>query len=355
MRPRYVAFTVLAAMCAALFALPAHADRDTAKFHHSRAEKLLAKKQYAESEKLFRKALEEDEGFLPARFGLAKALMETEQKALAVAELRRLCSDARAAKDMPATWSTIVRKARKLLAKFDELGTAYQRLLDKHVNALLAFANKWRAKDPDVALKAVEQALTLLPEHEKALDALAEMGKERLPPAQPLFNGENLKGWFQMSAPTWTVKDGILTGRPGENAFAGRTLKRFEGEFDVIFEARMGEKTGRVAHFVVSVMESHSEKTSFGWLKDAVSVMEYAGSKEHEELFDILPDKADPPFNVKEWTVYELRLRPDKIHCLINGKEVYVFDRRAQRASGYVGLVVQACVLEIKRVEIRQR
>lgn len=354
----------LARLCLALLlpalilsAAQAVADRATAEYFAERGEKALRAKDWKEAEKFFRRALEEDELFLPARLGLSESLLGSGQRALAIQELRRLCGDADGVADLPTAWKSSLRKARRLLAKIDELGTELDKLLGDHLDALLKFASHWKSKDPDMAARAVTQALALKPEHKQAAALLKEIGLGRDEGFEPLFDGKGLAGWAQMSAPQWVVVDGILRGTcPPETAYMGRTEKRFQGEYDLRMEARLVEKDGRVPHFgLVAGMTEEHQRVVLGWLKDAVSVLEYTGTKDSDELFSALPRNMVPPFSVTSWNVFELRFRKDRIHAVVNGKEVHDLRRRPERENGYVGLVLQDAKIEIKRIEFRQR
>ena len=118
-----------------------HADRETAEYFTKRADKSLRAKEWDKAEESYRRALEEDESYLPARFGLAEALIQAGKQSPGILELRRIIADAEKTPPEPS-WKSLVSKAKKRLEELDASGHALQKILDGYVAALVGIAKK---------------------------------------------------------------------------------------------------------------------------------------------------------------------------------------------------------------------
>ena len=94
----------------AVAGLNARADRETAEYFTKRGDKSLRAKEWDKAEESFRRALKEDESFLPARYGLAEALIKGGKQSAGVLELRRLIEDAEKTTPDPSWRSPITKQ-----------------------------------------------------------------------------------------------------------------------------------------------------------------------------------------------------------------------------------------------------
>jgi hypothetical protein len=356
-RARSGARLVVGLALALLGAPLAAADRETAQFLAQRGDKALQAKTWPEAESLYRRALDEDATFLPARYGLAEALVGAGQKGPGLVEMRRFVDEAAQLRPLPTAWGTLVAKARKRLVEIDAVGGELDRMIDGHVEALLALAKRWQEKDPTVAVQAVDLALRLRPGHAVAEKMKQELQRD-LGVVEALFNGKDLSGWTGMGRDVWVVRDGILEGTPLpdlETAYLPRTETKFSGNFDVLMEAKIVEG-GKIPLFaIVAAMKADKDKLFFGMVKEDLCLWEYEGTKEYRERYARWQDNLEPKLDPSEWNVYELRFRAGKIHAVLNGKELFDYDRPASRDGGFVGLQLQDCKVAVKRVEIVRR
>ena len=98
MRARALLLALLLSPSAAL------ADRATAEFQVSRGEKALQEKAWSRAGEFYRKALAEDPTLLPARYGLAQALLGEGLGAPGSEELRKFVTEVNASASAPPAW-----------------------------------------------------------------------------------------------------------------------------------------------------------------------------------------------------------------------------------------------------------
>lgn len=341
---------VLASLLLLAAALPTFADRETAKFFADRGEKALKDGDASAAEEHFRRALEEDGEFAPARFGLAQALIQAEQREDGITELKKSVAEL----GTDASWKSTQQKARKLLDELDRSGAALRALVDAHVEELVSFAKKWVKKDEDTAVRALWAALELQPGHPKASELIESLGHSPKGPPRPLFDGASLGGWMEMGPPRWKVEDGALVGDVKDGAYIGRTVQSHEGDFDVVMEARLAEAYDGPAYFALApAFDGKDGHYSFGLLRGKLLFQEDVDPETDREVYD-----ANPPhdFDPKAWHVYELRFRGTQVAALLDGEVIATdTERPDSRRGGFVGLKCQHCRFEVRRIEITPR
>src|SRR5262245_13215210 len=321
-------------------AATAFADRETALFSAKRAEKSLAAKKFDEAESLYRKALEEDETYLPARYGRAQALVGAGHSGPAVEELRKFLGAARADAALPAEWKALVPKAEKQLADIDSAGAALQKVVDDYRDGLLALAQRWMTKDPAVAQRALRRVLKLAPGNAKAAELLEKMGLSASSDVIDLFDGKSLSGWESANSPIWSVVDGELVADVRDSTYACRSLRTFEGNFDVHLEARVVEQYPGDSFFALRpCLKSSYDSYSVGMINGRFWWYDRTGENkaDEREVASLTAGQLKKPVKVKEWNTYELRLRGNEAVALINGDVVAKETRPAGRKGGFVG------------------
>jgi hypothetical protein len=331
------------------------ADSETAQFVAQRADKALQAKAWADAESLYRKALEEDPKLLRARLGLAEALLGGGQRAAGLTELRRFAEEAGAA-EASAGLAPLVAKAKKRLAELDADGTDLEKRIDGHVAALLAFAGRWKEKDPDVAATALDQLLLLKPGHEKATELRAGFEKKPSAATTQLFNGKDDKGWTWFKPPTWTVREGVIVAKAVNSSLLARTDTVYSGQFDVLMECRFTQFEGSNSIFALCPCWKSDDDMSRLGLRDGKVAWDEVIARERVEGYgQIAFGDLKPPLDVRLWNIYEMRYRKSDIFVFVNGKEVFKMSRPATRAEGFVALLVSNCAVEVRRVELVQR
>jgi tetratricopeptide (TPR) repeat protein len=346
---RRIASVVLALLLAAT----ALADRETAQFSASRGDKALAAKKFDEAEGLFQKALEEDATFLPAQYGLGQALIGQGKTAPAVDALRKFVADARATPSIAAEWKALLAKAEKQLTDLDAAGAAMQKVIDGYADNLAEFGQRWMTKDAPIAEKALRRALKLHPGHAKAAELLAKMGKSANSEVIELFNGKDLSTWDSANGPIWSVVDGELVVIARESAYGTRSLRSFEGDFDVIVEARQIESLPGLAVFAVTPgWKGEYDHYSFGCEAGKVTWNDETAERKDRAVPLSATSK---PFDAKEWNTFEIRLRGNEVTALVNGEVIGHEPRPESRRGGFVGLFVQDAKVAFRKVRVEVR
>jgi hypothetical protein len=284
-------------------------------------------------------------------------------------------------KPLPPAWTEAVAKARKRLAELDAAGTALERMIDKQVDDLLALAGKWAAKDPEIAVRSVQDALKLRPGHAKALALLDKLGKTLKPgtappapgPAKPppptkpssgdegevLFSGKDLRAWTNWKSPTWRVIDGEMVGETEKGAFTALSQKQFKGDFDVRFEAKRLASHAEGAIDAIFGVLAAGRAVETGCLvtfyERGVSVLEEDGpTKEKRRTLQKGYGELPDPFDPAEWTSYEVQFREKEVRLLVGGKEQFV-QPRDPREGGPIGLFIQHVKVAFRKVSVLQR
>lgn len=331
------------------------ADRDAANFFHQRAEKALRAKKFADAESDYRRALADDGSFLPPRYGLGEALLGLGRRDEAVDVFREVLAQAEKAVGDAAS-ADLAARARKRLKDLDAGGAALDALVDAHVSVLLEIAGRWTAKDPDLAEAALREALRLKPSEKRASSMLQKMGKAPSGQWTPVFDGKSLGGWVWMNPPTWQVVDGLLVSDVKDSAVIGRSEARWKGDFDVRTEARLLEARAGGAYFaLLGALKEEYVVSAFGVIDEKITLNEWSGEGHEREAFSARTKGLKRPFDPKDWNVYELQFRKDRVRALVNGEVLTTIARDPARDEGYMGMKVQNCKVAFRRIEVLQQ
>jgi tetratricopeptide (TPR) repeat protein len=331
-------------------------DRETARFFEDRGDKAFRAKDWAAAEEHYRRAISEDGTYHSARFGLAETLLAAGRRDDAVAEFRAFVRDAKPLSPMPDGWGALVQRAEKRLETLDATGNELRGMVDAQCAALVAFARKWAKGDADVAAKALRRVLELKPGHAQATELLESLG--RSPKGEPvaLFDGAGLAGWIEASLPTWSAKDGVIEAGCRDAAYICRHERHFEGDFDVRMEARLlAEYPGAVFFALCPAYDGKDQHYSFGLFRGKFLFEEDLGTDDDRTVAEVSPANLSAKFDPKEWNVFEVRLRGKEAIALVNGEEVGRDARPEGRSGGFVGLKVQNCRVQFRKVEVVPR
>lgn len=348
--------TLLAAAALVLLAgVSAHADRETAKFQAGRGDKALAAKKWDEAEAFYRKALEEDDTFALARWGIAQSLIGAGKSAAALEDLRAFVDAAKAA-GAPAEWKALQAKAERQLLEIDAAGAALQKITDDYVEGLVLLGERYAAKDPGVAERALRRALKLKPGHARAVATLQKMGKSAASETITLFDGQTLNGWDGANPPRWQVIDGALVGFVKDAGLGARSLQIFEGNFDVRVEMKVLEEyPGPRLASLAPCWTSATNYYQLGVLTNKLMFWDTTSEDQDREIANVLPSNLKKPFDLTDWTAFELRFRAKEVTALVNGEVIATDERPAHRQGGFVGLRVQNCKVAFRNVQVDRR
>jgi tetratricopeptide (TPR) repeat protein len=341
---RRLASAVLAAAALALSASPASGDRETAEFFAKRAEKLLQGGDAAGATEQYRRSLAEDDGYLPAHVGLGDALSASGSKSEAAAAYRAALAVADRTKPLPTGWAELAARARKSLAAADAGGVTLERIRQQYADALVSLADRWKAKDPPLAERALRLAVDAVPGHAAATERLEGfVGKGVV----VVFDGKAFDGFTpKPDDDTWKIADGILRGGLARKAKGLLTERIFDADLDVRMEARLVKKLGDSPKLgIVAAGTSKHEGLLFGAFDDTLILDDLKDESNRLRLWTGIIRNLKPACDPTQWTKYELRLRGAEISLLVNGVLLRKEKRPPERARGTVGVHVQDAVV----------
>jgi tetratricopeptide (TPR) repeat protein len=350
-----IRLSIVVLLCAAA-ASAALADRETAEFSASRGDKALAARKFDEAESMYRRALDDDDTYLPARYGLAQALVGAGKSGPAVEELRRFVADARACAALPAEWKGSVAKAERQLADLDAAGTALRKIQSAYVEALVDLAQRWSSKDPILAERALRRALETRPDHPKAAELLAKLGRSAKGRVVDLFDGTSFEDWHLAVAPEWEVRDGEIVGTIQNATKYVWSTRTFEGDHDVRVEARLlEENTGTPFFALFAAFKSEYDHYTLGRIGGKLWWSESVAEGKPRDVAIVLPTQLRKPYDPKQWNSYEIQFRGDEVKALVNGDEIGKETRPQNRKGGSVGLVVQSAKVAFRKIQVELR
>ncbi len=348
-RPLLLALALLLA-----FAGSVRADRETAEFQAKRADKALKDRTWDAAADLYRKALQEDPTYLPAKAGLAEALAGAGKTQEAVETLRQIVDDAERQKPLPPAWGDLAAKARKRLDDLDTAGAALDAIGTKYADDLVALAARCAKADPVLAEKALRRALRAAPGHAKATDLAKKMGLSPGAGGEPLFDGKSVAAWSGATGRIWSVVNGALVGDVADGAYEIHPEVDVSGDFDVALEGRLVEGHAYPLLALQACLAADEACYKFGFVKESVFLDEKRGPAEEDKrrVFSVLFRNLKRPFDPKEWNVFELKFKGDEVTAWIDGVVVGKDRRSKERTGGFVSVVVQDAKAEVRRLEI---
>ena len=346
----------LAVLLLAFVAWPrAHADEDKAQELTEEGEIALESEEPKAAVVLFRRAIEASDTWLPAYFGLGEALLEVDKTDEAVVAFRKVVRCAAAREDIPSGWERKVRRAKRKLDEHDERGKELEEAVDQTVTELLRLVEKHKTSDPDLADRALAVILALRPDHDRAgevRDRMANKGARKT----AVFDGKQIDDWDGGRSKWWSVAGGAIQAKAKGVATYIRNQETIEGNFDVIMEAQITDASGEVPFIaLMGSWKAEYEHSRFGMLDGSIIWYEYQGEDNRERVFKTPASALRKAVKPGDWITYELRFREDKIHALINGREVHALERPKHRAGGYVGILAQDCNASIRRLDVLHR
>lgn len=348
---------LLAALVIALLPTSAvFADRGAAEFFASRGEQALKSKSWADAEEQYRRALGEDGTYLPARYGLAQALVGAGRTAPAVEELRAFVAAVGADASSPADWKAMARTAEKQLADIDASGAELRKILDRYADDLVALARKVLTKDPGTADRAARRALEIRPDDRQAAELIERMGGSVKGPPVQLLNGKDFANWEKARFPQWSVEEGFAIGDTRDGAFVIRSHEEFENDFDLVMEGRfVDERGGDPMMALLGTMQGEYDYYCLGILNRKITVFEGTGEGKRRDLCRIPLSEFRGSFDMADWNRFEIRYRGAEVEFLVNGTSVAKEARPESRRKGFVGLYIQDARIAFRRVEAQPR
>jgi len=350
----------LAILLLALGVLPAtaRADRDAAEYFCGRAGKALAGGSLDEAAELFEKALAELDGYAPALLGLADVAKKRgdateEQKRLRACYERGQTGNLDDAERKAVTEAT--RRLGDVLAPERDL----DELFDGYATELLTLANRAkRSGNTDLEMEALTRILHVRPEHYEAKSRLkALQGTEPATVVEggvALFNGKDLEGWAS-GPPVWTVDEGHLLGEGGTAAFWNRYKTEFHGDYVIECELRVKEDHGSdpLVGIVLGAKGPYDHHGFWIW-PESWRFERHTAENERSDLARRNYKRAPGGgFDRFEWQRYVITVRGKRVTCEWDGREVFDVMLPEKTCDGALGLWVQNCTLEVRRLVFR--
>lgn len=342
---------VLAVPAVVLLATAASADRETAEYFTSRGQRYLEDKDWERALEMFQRALEEDPTYLPAAYHLGEAHLGAGEREKGIERLRAFVDDAAESTE----WSDLVATARERLEEVDVAGGELHAIVRDYADRLTELAAKYWQEDPQIAETALRRVLELRPGDAKAAALLERMGKE-VTPIVHLFNGKNCEGWVKMFAPDWQCIGGILTAFGRDASFFGHHETYWEGDFDILVEARVVEiYAGTPVMELLACCSGAYQWYSFGTVSGRAQFDEYDTMQSPRMVRTAYAHELEKGFDPEAWNVFELKFRGEEVHAFLNGEKFASEPRSPKHPKGYIGLWVQNAKAEFKRVEAVKR
>jgi len=338
------------------FSPPARADRESAEFYAGRGEKALKAQDPAAAEQEYRRAIEEDPTFRPARFGLAQSLLAGGRPEEGMGELTGFIADMKGEVNPPSAWNALLVKAERMFKDIDAAAAEIGKLVDRYADDLVGLGRKWKEKDPAVAERALRRALQLRPGDPDAEALLRQV--DSLPKGKPLglFNGANLSGWVDAELPYFKVDGGVIVADVKIGSKQMRTARALSGDYDVSAEARIVEERGG-EDFMISLLAGLNGRFDFvgvGLINRKVYFYERLAEADRRILFkEPIADWAHP-FDPSVWNTYALQFRGEEITALVNGNVLSRHPRTAARFEGFAGLYAQNVKVEYRNVKVQR-
>lgn len=159
--------------------------------------------------------------------------------------------------------------------------------------------------------------------------------------SQSLFNGRDLSGWVVMHGGEWTVEDGVLVGRNGQNwstdpevsgswLRTARPYQNFILDLEYLIEGNSGifirsaiEKNPAFTGYEMQVLSDHGRAPSKG----------SAGG-----LYDVVAPTQNMTRPTGQWNTARILAEGPRIQIILNGELVVDYDEASRSTVGYLGL-----------------
>ncbi len=139
-----------------------------------------------------------------------------------------------------------------------------------------------------------------------------------------------------------------------------RSNKRFDVDLEVVVEARVGRTHPDlpVSYGLEAAYEGDDAHLFYGVLGRDLVLSNVTSARAQERprtLWSKALDELDPPLKPEDWHAFGLTLEPTVVRLLLDGKVLASVPRPRERDGGYVALLVQACTMQVRKVEVTAR
>jgi L-ribulose-5-phosphate 3-epimerase len=159
---------------------------------------------------------------------------------------------------------------------------------------------------------------------------------------QPIFNGRDLAGWTKIEGGDWTVEDGVLVGRNGQNwttnpekSGSWLSTEREYGDFRLELQFTVNERGNSGIHF----RSAREKNPSFtGYELQIFDAPERPPSKGGPlSIYDVAPPARNVIRPAGRWNTVTLIARGPRIIAEVNGERVHDVEL-SRSLRGYIGL-----------------
>ena len=223
-------------------------------------------------------------------------------------------------------------KSHYFVENGDEKDKDYYRLMrivrDAGYNGYVGIEYEGRTLSEDEGIKATKRLLEKIYRQEIRV--------------QPIFNGKNLDGWTKMGGGEWSVEDGILIGRNGQNwsldpEKAGSWLRSEKQYADFRLELQyMINEGGNSGIFFRSAAEKNPSYTGYE-LQITDGIGQQPSNRSASSIYQLVaPTKliVRPP---DQWNTVTIIARGPKIMVEMNGEKI-IETEQTRSLGGYLGL-----------------
>jgi hypothetical protein len=183
----------------------------------------------------------------------------------------------------------------------------------------------------------------------------------------PLFNGKDLQGWVlrgykEAAKDQWTVKDGVLTAKPGSGWLG---TEKMYGDFILRLDWRVPENGNSGVYLRVPDIETDTLPT---WTGVEVQILDDEGPQYQGKLkdyqysgsiYEFVPASKRVYKGAGQWNHFEITCKGNVIRVVYNGEPVAEADaakdaKLAKRPKkGFLGLQNHGTGVEFRNITIK--
>jgi len=159
---------------------------------------------------------------------------------------------------------------------------------------------------------------------------------------KPIFNGKDLDGWTMIDGGEWTIEDGVLIGRKGQNwstnpekTGSWLSTKKQYSDFRLELQYTLGEKSNSGVFF----RSSHEKNPAFTGYE--MQIHDSPGRPPSKggpsSIYDVVAPTKNLVRSAGQWNTVTILARGPKIQFWMNGEQV-LDTEQTRSMKGYIGL-----------------
>lgn len=345
----------------------ADADEEVAEFLISQAKKAIAKRDFQEAIEKLQRAREEAPDLPEPSYLLGTVYDKTKDDAGALAAYRAFRDAcARVGDDLDSKTKRWLKKAERRLEKLAKGDRELERRTKDFTRDLLALAERWREKDPDLAAETARRVLAVHPRHEAAEALLKALGEGGAPSADagPPSPVPGITSWHDLlrkeDIPSdndeKTYADGVLTLNQKEGsifwtdpAIVGTGTYVYDMEFRFLERYRPGYLVGLAfARDDAADRAGRMECVMAFAQRSSVKLLQASGGKNLD-----IGDAGMRGQPLGTWQRLTVAVEDRKVRVWLDGKRLLTSTVPGRKSlDGALGLFHQRCKCEIRMLRL---